>query len=212
MLKTLRMKCVGILRWNRDVLSAALAGVALTLAFIGGILLCRHTELVFWKSMLTTPEPESCTLCGQDGDGLRYHAPCLVNLTTGGMGELTVYDPHRELVGEIAEHQQTGVFSFVPCAGFVAARDADAHTCVVNLPKSYEEMNPAHFCRACRSVLAETATWGYALLDLHDLDAIQAFPVEDGGVYDIRDYKVSINWNKDLKKLAVKVQGKLFRD
>lgn len=212
MFSTLRMKCAGILRRNRDVLTAALVGIALILALVGGVQFCRHTEPDFWKSMLTTPEPERCTLCGTDGDGLRYHAPCLVNLATGEMGELTAYDPHRTLVGEIAEHQQTGVMCFQPCAGFVAMRDADAHTCRLSIPKSQESIAPAYFCRSCRAVLAEATTRGYALLDLYDLDEIQAFPVEDGAVYDIRDYTVSVEWDKDLKKHVIMVQGKLFLD
>lgn len=38
-------------------------------------------DTVFWRSIVTTPEPGSCALCG-NGNGERYHAPCLVRLAT----------------------------------------------------------------------------------------------------------------------------------
>ena len=62
MLKILRMKCAGVLRWNRHILTAALASAALTLALIGDVQFCQHNECAFWKSVLTTPEPECCAL------------------------------------------------------------------------------------------------------------------------------------------------------
>lgn len=69
---------------------------------------------------------------------------------------------------------------------------------------------PALFCHDCRALLADTATEGYALLDLHDLDDIQAYAVEAGAEYTIRDYTVSIYKDKEADNLSVEVTGHLF--
>lgn len=45
----------------------------------------------FWKSLAITPESEICSVC-QERDGIRYHAPVLVNLNTGKIWELKIYD------------------------------------------------------------------------------------------------------------------------
>ena len=41
-------------------------------------------------TLLPAPNPKRCAIC----DSIPYHAPCLVNLATGEVGELTVYEPH----------------------------------------------------------------------------------------------------------------------
>lgn len=69
---------------------------------------------------------------------------------------------------------------------------------------------PAHFCHDCRALLAETATEGYVLLDLYDLEDIRAFVIEDGAEYTIRDYTVSIYKDKENGGLFVEVTGHLF--
>lgn len=163
-------------------------------------------QAAFAESLSSTPDPEVCAVCG----GARYHAPCLVDLSTGEVGELTVYDPHRSLMGEIEETQPTGTFSLVPCAGLTAARDTCNRTCTVTLPKEQDNMAPVFFCRDCRNLLAETAQRGYVLLDLYDLQDIAAYPVNAGAEYEIRDYAVSIQRSKGSQGLSVIVQGRLF--
>ena len=44
-------------------------------------------DAAYWKIVATTPEPECCTVC-EEGNGNRYHAPVLVNLSTGTMRDL----------------------------------------------------------------------------------------------------------------------------
>lgn len=62
---------------------------------------------------LPVPEPERCSLY----DNSSYHAPCILNLSTGELVELEIYDPHPYKVGEIAVEQPGGYFSFVRGAG-----------------------------------------------------------------------------------------------
>ena len=62
------------------------------------------------NSLANSPEPEICALCG-NGSGTSYHAPVLVNLSTGEIGELRVYNPDPHHRNEIAKEQSTGTFS-----------------------------------------------------------------------------------------------------
>lgn len=159
-----------------------------------------HKNKVFWIAALALlliaigvfrhiAAPENCALCG----GLKHHAPCLVNLSTGQVGELAIYEPHPTLVGEIAEEQTGGLFAFLPCAGLTAIQDGDSPSCSVEIPDSHKKLNSQYFCRTCRDLL-ESAK-GYVLADLYDLKQIRVYSIEDGAEYDIRDYHVSIQWD-----------------
>ena len=46
--------------------------------------------LVLALAILPAPEPERCAIC----DSIPFHAPALVNLEAGEVGELEVYEPH----------------------------------------------------------------------------------------------------------------------
>lgn len=150
------------------------------------VVLILMAALLAWRS---PAETENCALCGQ----IKCHAPCLVNLATGEVGELALFIPHPTLAGEIAQEQTGGTLAFFSCAGHRAMQDTDARTCAVQIPKSSKTANPHFFCRACRKRLSGTR--GYALADLYDPNQIQTYPVQDGAVYDIRDYRVSIDWD-----------------
>ena len=84
------------------------------------------------------PEPEQCSIC----DYIPSHAPCLVNLHTGEVGEIFCYDPHPEKVGEIADYQRGGYFCFMSVAGLQGYLDAcvpEAHVYVPFDTESYDE-------------------------------------------------------------------------
>lgn len=165
-------------------------------------------DTVFWRSIVTTPEPGSCALCG-NGNGERYHAPCLVRLATGEVGELQVYDPDPQQAGELAPIQGTGTFTFLRCAGLTGYRDTSRHISNFTLPKEREPIDPAHFCRSCRALLTGTSIDGYVLLDLYDLNRITPYPIVDGAQYTIRDYAVSISEQEGSDGLDVHVTGLL---
>jgi len=167
-----------------------------------------------WEAISKLPEPEQCALCG-NGEGMRYHAPCLVNLSTGRLGELAVYTSHSRLVGEIApeEKQQTGTFNFQPCAGLMAIRDTYNHICQVSIPfENMAIMNPGHFCWDCRLLLAEAGIKGYLLVDLYDIDHIKAYPIQNDEAYTIRNYVISIAQDRKFKELDIDVRGLLYQE
>lgn len=153
----------------------------------------HRIRAIVWEAIEELPEPEQCALCSE---GRPYQAPCLINLSTGQMGELRVYTYGPTEQGKLdpREARFSGTFNFQPCAGLAAIRDTDFHTCQVTLPEERERMNPAHFCKECRLLLAGAGLEGYVLVDLYDQNNVQAYPIR----YEIiRDYRVSVTNRKD---------------
>ncbi len=210
---------IGHSETRKNITAALATAVALALAFglgwhFGADDTDKKAYAAVWEAISMLPEPERCALCG-NGKGMRYHAPCLVDLASGEVGELAVYTPHPRLAGEIApeEEQQTGTFSFRPCAGLTAICDACDHTCRVSLPLDpVNMMEPGHFCRDCRLILAGAGIKGYLLIDLYDTEHIKAYPVRSGEVCTIRDYAVSVTRGRRSEELDVNVRGLLYQE
>ena len=167
---------------------AAVIAVAFCLGWCAGSgATDRKAYAALWEAMAGLPDPERCALCAE---GRPYQAPCLVNLSTGQMGEMRVYTygPTQEGKLDPREAQCSGTLHFQPCAGLTAIRDAGLHTCQVSLPKERDLMDPALFCRECRQLLAGAGLEGYVIVDLYDLDHIRAYPIRSGI---IRGYRIS---------------------
>ena len=148
---------------------------------------------------------ENCALCGSS----RRHAPCLIDLSTGEVGELRVYAPHPYLAGEIADKQQTGTLDFFYCAGIVTTCDTNNHICWAYLPTETEPMAPEQFCQDCRALLSGICTEGYVLADLYDLNDIQVYAIVEGESYIIRDYTVTVSGDENAEKLKIEVAGNI---
>ena len=169
--------------------AVAVLGVVFSLGwYAGSHATDRKAYAPLWEAIVHLPDPERCALCGEKK---QYHAPCLIDLSTGQMGELRVYtyDPTGPGTLDPREAQCSGTISFPSCAGLTAARDTDFHTCQVILPREQDLMDPALFCRECRRLLAGAGLEGYAVLDLYDPDHIRAYPIRAGT---IRDYRISV--------------------
>lgn len=64
--------------------------------------------------LFLTLKNKECCLCNT----FRYHAPCLIDLKTGELVELRLYQDHPMLVAELSEEQpHYGTFSFVRLNG-----------------------------------------------------------------------------------------------
>lgn len=215
MLRILLKKLVGLLseKWLRWV--AILWAVALLLFCSGlhiGNEMCYETDAAFWKSMVTVQEPESCAMCS-NLRGPAFHAPCLLDLSTGNLTELTIYEPSYLYSGELSENQSLdhSVITFTANGTpLFIDRLKDIQRCVTYLPVEEEPMAPVHYCRNCRAILARVATTGYVLLDLFHLDEIEAYPIEEGAEYNIRIYSVSVTRDLENNHLIVTNIGHLF--
>ena len=164
-------------------------------------------EIDFWKSVAIEAEPEVCSLC-EYGKARTYHAPALVNLSTGEVGEMRIYKSQKDRdTLEIATIQQTGTFAFVKCAGLTGQLDTCASTFRVEIPEKTGAMNMKFFCRNCRAKIAKMTNEGFVVADLLDLDNIEIYAMDEGSEFTIRDYIVTMNWDSYLDCLAVEVVG-----
>lgn len=139
-------------------------------------------------SDVSTPEPERCSVC----DYIPSHAPCLVNLNTGEVGEIALYEPHYSLVGEIAEEQRGGYFSFMSVAGLRGRLDACVPEAHITVPDGVEKYEEKHFCSTCRELLEAYADCGFVLADLRNPETPTIYPVEAGTEIEVRCYKVFV--------------------
>lgn len=192
-------------RWFTALTLIAAGGMVFGMGwYAAGVYEEQRAYAALWKEMESVPEPEQCALCGK---GMRYHAPCLIDLSTGQMEEMKVYTNYPTKQGELAsaELQETGTFQFQPCAGLVGVRDTCNHTCEVTLPKGRRQINMSLFCKGCRLLLHQTWLDGYAIVDLYDLDDVRVYPVQNNT---IRDYCISVTKGKE-GTLRVYVEGLL---
>lgn len=163
------------------------------------LLLGIITILVIWD-MSAAPSSEECSICGH----LKCHAPCILNLATGEIGELELYQPHFQKVGEIAEEQPGGTFSFIHLAGLQGIKITDPWYIEMDIPMAGEKKNNSFFCEKCRKLLREYEK-GYVLIDMYDFQNPAVYPFEDGGNYEIRCYQIttSAKWSSEAYLLRV---------
>lgn len=205
---------VSFIKHGKKALAVLLfsAVALLTLSSALGYSIARskaNEETTFWREAVTARLPECCVVC-ENGEGRPYHAPVLVNLSTGEIGEMRIYDPDLPRSDfNIAPIQQTGTFSFVSYAGLTGRKDTCSHTSSVEIPAELKPLCMEHFCRSCRAILVQTATEGFVLLDLFDLEDIKAYDVVEGAEYTIRDYAVKVYWNEEADGLTLEVLGQM---
>jgi hypothetical protein len=147
-----------------------------------------QNDIRYYEAMLYTPEPSVCALCSNNS-AAKIHAPCIVNLATGEVAELAVYDQHPT---EVTAEGKKGYASFYTGAGAVIQQNSDNGYCEASLPKIEEPMDSAYFCYDCRHRIAELDNDGYVIADLYDRENISVFKVSDGAEYRIREYFVTV--------------------
>ena len=142
--------------------------------------------LVCLICLLPAPEPERCAIC----DSIPYHAPCLVNLATGEVGELTVYEPHPFKVAELNEYQQGGTFSFLYIAGLHGYSDTANWETHITIPTNENEYEEKFFCKSCREKITDRIESGYLLLDLGTPKSFSIIPMSSDEIFNLRCYEI----------------------
>lgn len=165
-----------------------------------GILLAVISLAIMWYDC---GMPKICVLC----DNLRYHAPCLVALSTGELIELELYKPHPSNVAEIIPNQTGETFRFLKIADAVGYSDTTTPTAQISFPIKKTHIAPTRFCKSCRNWLADYAQYGFVLADMYEANALRIFPFIDGALYKIRCYEISV-MNKG-RKIEITVTGTL---
>ena len=208
---------MSICKWIKthlaDLLTVFLVLFACIAAFGVGYILCLfqfRDDVLYYESMISAPEPQVCTLC-RNQTGPKIHAPCIVNLATGEVTELSVYDPHPTEIGEVTTAQKKGYTSFFTGAGAMIQQNPDQEYCEATLPQMQGSIDPDHFCYECRRILAELDRNGYVIADMYDPEAVEVYTVWDGAKYEIRDYLVTVN-QTDSGTLEIEVHGLLDKN
>lgn len=159
--------------------------------------------LVCLICLLPAPEPDRCAIC----DSIPYHAPALVNLATGEVGELAVYEPHPFKVAELNEYQQGGTFSFIYAAGLNGYSDTANWETHITIPADQNEYEEKFFCKACRERIAGQTDKGFLLLDLRNPESFSILPLDSDVVHTVRCYEIQTKAQSDI--IEIIVYGKL---
>jgi len=158
-----------------------------------------------WKMMLP-PSQKECSLCGNP----KRHAPCILNLATGEIGELELYQPHFSKAGEISDQQTGGTFSFIQAAGLTGIKLTDPWYIEIVVPMKGERKNETLFCKNCLKKL-ENCDQGYVLMDVYDKRNPVILVLEDGAMYTVRCYQIGVSINQEKEGFLVRMDGQLFQ-
>ena len=159
--------------------------------------------LVLVHAILPASEPERCAIC----DSIPMHAPALINLATGEVGELAVYDPHPFKVAELNEYQQGGTFSFIYAAGLNGYSDTANWETHITIPKDENEYEEKHFCKSCRERITDHTDYGFLLLDLRTPVSCSILSLDSEEIQTVRCYEVQII--QHLDEIEIVVHGTL---
>ena len=150
------------------------------------------------------PEPEQCSLC----TSLPRHAPCIINLSTGEMLELSVYEPHPFTAGELAEEQRGGYFSFIRGAGAEGYK-LGSQSVTIRIPMESEGLSLQYFCKECHERLAAYTGQGYVIVDLKEPETPIIYELYANASFFFRCYDISVHDLKEEGKIAIVVVGTL---
>ena len=154
--------------------------------------------------MILPPSQQECSLCGNP----KRHAPCILNLATGEIGELELYQPHFSEAGEISAFQYGGTFSFIFPAGLQGIRLTDPWYIEVDVPMEGTQKSINLFCVKCRKLLNEYEK-GFVLLDIYDVEHPVVYDLSDGAIYTIRCYQIGVSAKMENNEWLVRVDGRL---
>ena len=155
--------------------------------------------LIFARAILSAPEPERCAIC----DSIPMHAPALVNLATGEVGELAVYEPHPFKVAELNEYQQGGTFSFIYVAGLNGYSDTANWETHITIPTDENEYEEKFFCKACRERISGHTEKGFLLLDLRTPESFGILSIDSAQMQSVRCYEIQTKQDPDEIEIIV---------
>ena len=155
--------------------------------------------LISMITILPASEPERCAIC----DSIPYHAPALVNLATGEVGELAVYEPHPFKVAELNPYQQGGTFSFIYVAGLNGYSDTANWETHITIPIDENEYEEKHFCKSCRERIAGRTEKGFLLLDLRTPESFDILSLDSDEIQMVRCYEVQKKEGMDEIEIIV---------
>lgn len=177
----------------------------------------RRSPLKMWQRILSilfivasavsllSWEQKECCLC----DSFRYHAPCLIDLETGKLVELEMYDPHDTKVAELAESQsRQGLFCLILFEKVQGYVDTGAQWGELTIPIKEKTLAPL-LCTACKKQLGSFYFGRYVIADLYDEKEKRIFPITDGMTVEFRCYTLTAT--KEGKAYKLHIKGDLLQ-
>lgn len=152
-------------------------------------------------------EPDFCALC----HAAPIHAPCLLNIETGNLTELRIYEPHPHLAGELAATQQGGYLGISMSGGVWVTSDPDAQSADTTIPLEKARLNKSKFCRECRKLLAGSKH-NYVLVDVYNPEEIIKYDIADGICCEMLCYSVVASLSKDMTEATIIIKGSLVEN
>ena len=160
--------------------------------------------VVVVASLFLALESKECCLCSS----FRYHAPCLVDLKTGEMIELRLYEDHPTLVAELSEEQShNGTFSFIRLNGVSGTKQTGPEKVDLFVPTE-AVLFPA-LCNKCKQQLPFGLASRYVLADLHGMEDKYLIPIEADTALSLRCYDISMEADAEKDGIAVVILGTL---
>lgn len=160
--------------------------------------------LLFTGCSADLPASKECVLC----NAFPRHAPCLVDLNSGKICELEIYQPHHTKVAELAEEQRGGYMSLVHF-GDISGILLGADRVELNSPERLSGIQNGLFCNSCRKLIKENNCKGYIFADLRVPETPTVWRIADGVSFSVRCYDVQISRNAEEDELEILIVGTL---
>lgn len=160
--------------------------------------------LLFTGCSDNTPAPAECALCA----AFPRHAPCLVDLNSGKILELEIYQPHHTKVAELSDEQYGGYMSLVQL-GDISGILLGADRVELEASEKTTGMQDSLFCKDCRKLLKDNKCQGYILADLRNPSTPTVWQIKDGTSFSVRCYEIDITASDDREKLIILMKGTL---
>ena len=139
-------------------------------------------------------------------DTFPRHAPCLVDLNTGELRELEIYQPHHTEVAELSNEQYGGYMRLIQL-GDITGILLGADRVELEAPIKSSGMQDSLFCKDCRKLLKGNKCQGYILADLRNPDTPSVWQIGDGISFSVRCYDVQISQGDEAGKLKILMTG-----
>ena len=163
--------------------------------------------LLFAGCSADLPASKECVLC----DAFPRHAPCLVDLNSGKICELEIYQPHHTKVAELSDEQYGGYMSLVQF-GDINGILLGADRVELEAPIKSTGIQDSLFCKDCRKLLKDSNCQGYILADLRTPATPSVWTIKDGISFSVRCYEIDITAADDSETLIVVMRGTLKID
>lgn len=163
--------------------------------------------LLFTGCSADVPASKECVLC----NAFPRHAPCLVDLNSGKICELEIYQPHHTKVAELSDEQYGGYMSLVQF-GDINGILLGADRVELEAPIKSTGIQDSLFCKDCRILLKDSNCQGYILADLRTPATPSVWTIKDGISFSVRCYEIDITAADDSETLIVVMRGTLKID